>query len=853
MVNTCVNCVDSNGDLHHLCIASYRFPKGKIPQALPHGNSKSDVAFHPTWPSTMAKIKKEAKIHGPKDTVNNVSSSSGGMIKACGIGQLPRNEHQVSNMKYTKKKASVVCDGDELFVAMTDCKSKDVTARFVRDVKAAPDPALVLANDQQLNDLVRFCTNAEEFSIVTVDPTFNLGEFDVTPITYQHLLLQTERSSNHPTFLGPILIHFRKNFSTYLYFASTLIGLKRDLEKLKAFGTDGEAALVDAFSHEFGFALHLSCAIHLRRNIKQQLHSQHFPEEHIKTTLEEIFGASKGLVHLDGLIDCKSCEEFDNKLALLKPIWDARESRSSTSSTSSSFYEWFMTHKAEILKTTALYPIRVEAGLGNPPKLFTTNASESLNAVIKSKVNYEKNELGKFIDKMKCLANDQQQEIERAVCSRGKYRFCSQYSFLEIDEQKWFGMTPEARSKHMSKVHNATLVPVGYHSCGSTLVCSTPSVISFVPEPADKSISLSVQVDSFADNVSIPTPVLQGIWDKATELINAPQKIAPAPGCSMNSRMVESKSGSRPHLVTGGKGNKFSCDGDCANYKAFGICSHVVAVANVTDLLPAFLNTFQKQKKVPNLTNLAMVGMPKGRGYKGGKPPRKRTKTNPEIRVPFNPMTTCESMNANYTRSLSESNADIHPSNFSSQGYFNNSFSDQVFSASPFQCSYFPPAYSTQSCVLPSTASASHGECSYRLPTLQGQNLSLPSSSLNLLPPPLVPLQPTPIVTNMNTQNVSGGMCNVIVSQTALEPSNQADLEQRPFNLHFISGNMLDVRKSMSNHPRYQMIYAFSMRNGASLRSLILHRHQRYLVMYTTMQVYFVSNQSGLRLHQTSW
>lgn len=203
---------------------------------------------------------------------------------------------------------------------MTDCKSKDNTACFVRDVKAAPDSALVLANDQQLYNLVRFCTNAEEFSIVTVDPTFNWGEFDVTPITHQNLLLQTEQSSNHPAFLGPILIHFCKNFSTYLYFASTLIGLKRDLEKLKAFGTDGEAALVDAFSHEFGFALHLSCAIHLRRNIKQHLHSQHFPEEHIKTTLEEIFGAPKGLVHLDGLIDCKSCEEFD-KLALLKPTY----------------------------------------------------------------------------------------------------------------------------------------------------------------------------------------------------------------------------------------------------------------------------------------------------------------------------------------------------------------------------------------------------------------------------------------------------------------------------------------------------------------------------------------------------
>lgn len=75
--------------------------------------------------------------------------------------------------------------------------------------------------------------------------------------------------------------------------------------------------------------------------------------------------------------------------------------------------------------------------------------------------------------------------------------------------------------------------------------------------------------------------------------------------------MVESKSESRPHLVTAGKGNKFSCDGDCTNYKAFGICSHVVTVANITGLLPAFLDTFQKQK-TPNLTSLAMAGMPRG-------------------------------------------------------------------------------------------------------------------------------------------------------------------------------------------------------------------------------------------------
>ena len=40
--------------------------------------------------------------------------------------------------------------------------------------------------------------------------------------------------------IGPAMINYRKTFHTYLFFASTLISLRRDLEALRAFGTDGE-------------------------------------------------------------------------------------------------------------------------------------------------------------------------------------------------------------------------------------------------------------------------------------------------------------------------------------------------------------------------------------------------------------------------------------------------------------------------------------------------------------------------------------------------------------------------------------------------------------------------------------
>lgn len=100
-------------------------------------------------------------------------------------------------------------------------------SNFVRAIRATPDPAVVIAADCQLNDMNRFCTSASEFGIVTVDPTFSHGEFDVTPLTYRHLLLETKRNKNTPVFLGPVLIDYSKTFATYLFFSSSLIGFSR--------------------------------------------------------------------------------------------------------------------------------------------------------------------------------------------------------------------------------------------------------------------------------------------------------------------------------------------------------------------------------------------------------------------------------------------------------------------------------------------------------------------------------------------------------------------------------------------------------------------------------------------------
>lgn len=176
-------------------------------------------------------------------------------------GELPRNEQQISNFKRhipasRELRVSGQSESNELYTIMLKAHLEDGNKKFIRDVKAYPEPAIFLASEQQL--LERFCCDSSNSSILTVDPTFSLGDFDVTPTTYRHLLLCIKRTNKPPVMLGPIMIHYKKNFSTYKFFASCMIAENRNLIGLRAFGTDGEKPLIDGFLHEFNFAVHLT-------------------------------------------------------------------------------------------------------------------------------------------------------------------------------------------------------------------------------------------------------------------------------------------------------------------------------------------------------------------------------------------------------------------------------------------------------------------------------------------------------------------------------------------------------------------------------------------------------------------
>ena len=115
-------------------------------------------------------------------------------------------------------------------------------------------------SSNQLHDMV---TNPDQYSILGVDPTFNLGEFSVTVTTFKHLQLIERHTGKPPVLLDPMLVHQKTKEPNY-FLVSSVVGLCPDLNSLVAFGTDGEKSLGDAFQMQFREAQHLLCFIHVR-------------------------------------------------------------------------------------------------------------------------------------------------------------------------------------------------------------------------------------------------------------------------------------------------------------------------------------------------------------------------------------------------------------------------------------------------------------------------------------------------------------------------------------------------------------------------------------------------------------
>ena len=157
---------DCKGTLQPLAFIQYGFDrKEHAIDIKPHGNSKKQLSFKRTKPSTLKLVKKAVKENKrPLRVLREVENIQGGVMSAKSGCDLPRNRRQVYNAKQANKVGGeTLCSSiprqDTLAEVMQMCKdTSSSTDAFIRSVEAAPEPMCVLATSQQLSDIERFCT-----------------------------------------------------------------------------------------------------------------------------------------------------------------------------------------------------------------------------------------------------------------------------------------------------------------------------------------------------------------------------------------------------------------------------------------------------------------------------------------------------------------------------------------------------------------------------------------------------------------------------------------------------------------------------------------------------------------------
>ena len=141
-----------------------------------------------SYHQVMESTKKKLTTEKPKKAVDIVFEEKGGLLSARSF--LTVEIKCINLKKKLQQKAvteSIGCsvDGearDMLYAVMLQCQSTERCDHFVQDVTCDPEPMAVVATDQQLFDMKRFCCYPFKFFVLEIDPTFNLGEFSVISI-----------------------------------------------------------------------------------------------------------------------------------------------------------------------------------------------------------------------------------------------------------------------------------------------------------------------------------------------------------------------------------------------------------------------------------------------------------------------------------------------------------------------------------------------------------------------------------------------------------------------------------------------------------------------------------------------
>ena len=196
------------------------------------------------------------------------------------VSSFPKSLKQIQKLKERSQRksdhlvATQTTKKDELFAIMLKCvedKTGTKGSRFLQFVQGASQPLAFLADERQLKEVERFCTNPSEPAILSVDTTYNCGAFYVTPTTYRHKQVISKRTGKHPVMIGPTLIHKHRDEEAFAYLASSMIRVSPRLVSLLAIGSDRDKAIKKGLGSQFPNVVFVACKKHFEDDLKRKL------------------------------------------------------------------------------------------------------------------------------------------------------------------------------------------------------------------------------------------------------------------------------------------------------------------------------------------------------------------------------------------------------------------------------------------------------------------------------------------------------------------------------------------------------------------------------------------------------
>lgn len=170
--------LDSTANELQLGLIRYAFVSEEH-KISPRKHPVSKKPFIPTAPSTRKRIQQEVRgYRGPSSIFDLAVEQLDGMVGCKEMGDMPRDMKQVANARsvITSKETE-----DEFSSLLSIAK----TVKTVHNFQWTPAPRVVFSTDDQIKDIIKECCNHNTTSILSIDTTFNVGEFYVTSTTYQ--------------------------------------------------------------------------------------------------------------------------------------------------------------------------------------------------------------------------------------------------------------------------------------------------------------------------------------------------------------------------------------------------------------------------------------------------------------------------------------------------------------------------------------------------------------------------------------------------------------------------------------------------------------------------------------------